>query len=127
MYYPHKEILMLQADSVFKAIAHPTRRSIISLLAISARSVKDLTAEFDISQSAISQHLRELKDADLVTADKVGLEQHYRLTPRPLKHVLEWSEKYRTLIDPSGHAWSFTKARGKPAVKQPARRKRNGR
>jgi DNA-binding transcriptional ArsR family regulator len=98
---------MVSEDTVFKAIAHPARREIIGLLAISARSVKELTAEFDISQSAISQHLKELKEANLVASERIGLEHHYRLTPQPLKHVLEWSESYRSLIDPSGHVWTL--------------------
>ena len=98
---------MVSEDTVFKAIAHPARREIISLLAISTRSVKELTAEFNISQSAISQHLKELKEADLVASKRIGLEHHYRLTPQPLKHVLKWSEAYRSLIDPSGHVWTL--------------------
>ena len=98
---------MVSEDTVFRAIAHPARREIIGLLAVSARSVKELTAEFDMSQSAISQHLKELKEADLVTSDRIGLEHHYRLTPQPLRHVLKWSEAYRSLIDPSGHLWTF--------------------
>ena len=126
MYYPHKDLLMVSEDSVFKAIAHPARRGIIRLLAISARSVKELTAEFEMSQSAISQHLKELKEADLVAAERLGLEQRYRLTPQPLKHVLKWSDGYRSLIDPSGHIWALA-SMGQKARQQPAKRKQNGR
>jgi DNA-binding transcriptional ArsR family regulator len=111
MYYLHKDLLMISEDAVFKAIAHPTRRSIIGLLAVSTRSVKELTAEFDMSQSAISQHLKELKDAELVTSERFGLEQRYRLTPKPLRYVLKWSEGYRSLIDPSGHVWALAATR----------------
>jgi DNA-binding transcriptional ArsR family regulator len=98
---------MASVDLVFKAIAHPARRGIISLLAIRTRSVKELTAEFGMSQPAISQHLKELVDANLVSSRRVGRERRYNLTPRPLRYVFEWSAKYRTLIDPSGHAWAF--------------------
>jgi DNA-binding transcriptional ArsR family regulator len=108
---------MATEDAVFKAIAHPARRSIIALLAISARSVKELTAEFDMSQSAISQHLKELKEAELVASERAGLEQHYRLTPQPLKYVLKWSEGYRSVVDPSGHLWTLAPA-GRTAHKQ---------
>jgi DNA-binding transcriptional ArsR family regulator len=94
-------------DVVFRAIAHPARRDMIRLLAVSARSVKELTAEFSMTQPAVSQHLKELKEADLVVAERVGLEQRYRLTPGPLRYVLEWGEPYRRLIDPAGHAWAF--------------------
>ena len=95
---------MEMADLVFKAIAHPTRRGLLSLLSVSSRSVKELTAAFDCSQPAISQHLRELKDAHLVASARVGLEQRYRLTAAPLKSVFEWSSQYRSFFDPSGHA-----------------------
>jgi DNA-binding transcriptional ArsR family regulator len=122
-----KDLLMPSVDSVFKAIAHPTRRGIISLLAIAARSVKELTAEFEMSQPAISQHLKELRDAGLVSSHRVGLEQRYKLTPRPLKYVLEWSDKYRTLIDPTGHAWSFVPLTGEQRKKRVGKGERHGR
>jgi DNA-binding transcriptional ArsR family regulator len=118
---------MKSEDLVFKAIAHPARRSILGLLAVSARSVKELTGEFEMSQPAISQHLRELKEAELVASDRVGLEHRYRLTPQPLRHVLKWSESYRSLIDPSGHRWAFaplSKEGQRPRVKKKGR---NGR
>ena len=99
---------MLATDAVFKAIAHPVRREILALLSVSARSVKELTAEFEMSQPAVSQHLKELREARLVAAERSGLEQRYRLTPAPLKAVLDWSAPYRRLIDPAGHSWAFT-------------------
>jgi DNA-binding transcriptional ArsR family regulator len=94
--------------SVFRAIADPTRRTIIDLLSESARSVKEITAAFPISQPAISQHLRELRDAKLVTSEKIGLEQRYRLTGAPLREVFEWAARYKQFFDPSGHAWLLT-------------------
>jgi DNA-binding transcriptional ArsR family regulator len=101
-------MLMETTDLVFKAIAHPARRQILALLARSAHSVKELTAEFEMSQPAVSQHLRELREADLVSADRVGLEQRYRLNAAPLKLVLDWSSQYRRFFDPAGHAWALT-------------------
>jgi len=108
----------MNEDVIFRAIAHPARREILSLLAASNRSVKELTATFSISQPAVSQHLRELRDAKLVTSEKVGLEQRYRLTGTPLKVVFDWSSRYRSFFDPSGHAWRFAHVVGKaPAIK----------
>ena len=98
---------MTTEDLVFKAIAHPARRAMLSILALSDRSVKELTTEFAMSQPAVSQHLKELRDAHLVSSGRVGLEQRYRLTPKPLRYIIEWSAQYRTLIDPAGHSWSF--------------------
>jgi len=113
---------MTTEDSVFRAIAHPARRGILGLLAVSQRSVKELTSEFDMSQSAISQHLKELREAKLVTSARSGLEQRYRLTPQPLRYVLKWSEGYRSLIDPSGHLWALAAA-GHPTRRQSPKKK----
>ena len=112
---------MPSADIVFKAIAHPARRKIISLLSESDRSVKELTAAFAMTQPAVSQHLRELKDAELVASEKVGLEQIYKLTGHPLRMVFDWSSEYRRFFDPAGHAWAFVSERS--GSEAPARTK----
>lgn len=100
-------MLMDTGDVVFRAIAHPARRSMLELLAREPLSVKELTARFSMSQPAVSQHLKELRQANLVSSERAGLEQRYRLTPQPLRYVIRWAEQYRTLIDPAGHVWSF--------------------
>jgi DNA-binding transcriptional ArsR family regulator len=117
---------METADPVFKAIAHPIRRAIISLLAVSARSVKELTSEFNVSQPAISQHLRELKNADLVSCCRIGVSQLYNLTPKPLKYVGKWLDKYRTLFDPAGHAWTLVPMTGNKRKSRLMKRGRHG-
>jgi DNA-binding transcriptional ArsR family regulator len=94
------------ADPVFRAIADPTRRAILDLLAASDHSVKELTARFDISQPAISQHLAELRDARLVASHRTGREHRYRLTARPLRPVIAWLDHYRRFTDPAGHLWA---------------------
>jgi DNA-binding transcriptional ArsR family regulator len=106
----HKVFLMADANTLFRAIAHPARRQILTLLANSDRSVKELTAAFTMSQPAVSQHLRELRQARLVTSRKVGSEQKYKLTAAPLKTVFEWCSQYRRFFDPAGHAWAFSSA-----------------
>lgn len=104
---------MISVDSIFKAIAHPARRKIISLLSVSDHSVIELTAEFEMSQSAVSQHLRELKNTRLVSSERDGLEQKYRLTAAPLKAVFDWSGQYRDFFDPASGARAFHSA-GEP-------------
>ncbi len=98
---------MTSTDVVFKAIAHPARRKIMSLLSESHCSVKQLTTAFSMTQPAVSQHLRELKEADLVSSEKVGIEQIYRLTGQPLRVVFDWSNGFKRFFDPGGHAWAF--------------------
>lgn len=102
-------MLMLQAetDKVYGAIADPTRRTILDILAGSERSVKELTAEFSMSQSGISQHLRELKSAKLVAARKVHRENRYRLTACPLRPVLTWLDGFRRVVDQAWHQWKI--------------------
>jgi DNA-binding transcriptional ArsR family regulator len=112
---------MTTEDLVFRAIAHPARRAMLSLLALSDRSVKELTNQFAMSQPAVSQHLKELKEAHLVSSDRVGLEQRYRLTPKPLRYIIEWSAQYYRLLDPAGHSWSFVVV---PEAKRTITRKR---
>jgi len=97
----------MNQDAIFKAIAHPARRKILSLLVGNTLSVKELTATFAMSQPAISQHLRGLRNAHLVTCEKAGLEHRYRLTGAPLKVVFDWSSQYQSFFDPAGHLWSF--------------------
>ena len=98
-------------ERVYRAIADPTRRAILDLLAASERSVKELTAEFSISQPAVSQHLRELRSARLVAARREHREQRYRLTAAPLAPVVAWLDQYRHFIDPAGHHWAVGPSR----------------
>jgi DNA-binding transcriptional ArsR family regulator len=107
-------------DTLFKAIAHPARRHILTLLAASDQTVKELTSCFAMSQPAISQHLRALREANLVGSHKVGSEQRYHLTGAPLKLVYDWCIQYRAFFDPAGHAWVFasTKPASTPAPKK---------
>jgi DNA-binding transcriptional ArsR family regulator len=118
---------MTMEELVFRAIAHPTRRRILHVLANSPLSVKELTGRFDVSQPAISQHLKELREAGLVASEREGLEQKYRLTPQPLRYVIQWSNQYRVLIDPAGHHWSFTASSVKPNKNSHRTGSKNGR
>ena len=94
---------------VFRAVADPTRRAILDRLRSAELSVNDLAGPFDMTQPAISQHLRILLDAGLVEAEPIGRQRLYKLNARPLREVFEWSALYRHLfIDPAGHAWRLS-------------------
>lgn len=82
-----------QAD-IFAAIAHPVRRQILDLLAEHERPVNELARYFDISRPAISQHLRILLDAGLVSETRSGRERRYHLTPERLAGVHDWLAHY---------------------------------
>ena len=82
-------------DRVFHALADPSRRAIFESLARGEAAVKELTARFDISQPAVSQHLAALKDAGLVTGRREGRSVYYRVEPRGLKPLIDWIAHYR--------------------------------
>ena len=97
------------AVDVFRAVADPTRRAILDRLRSAELSVNDLAGPFDMTQPAISQHLRVLLDAGLVEAEQVGRQRLYKLNAQPLREIFQWSGLYRDLfIDPAGHAWRIT-------------------
>jgi DNA-binding transcriptional ArsR family regulator len=79
---------------VFQAIADPTRRGLLDLLAAGEQPVTRLAAPFPMSRPAISQHLRVLRRAGLVSERRVGRERRYRLQPEPLREVSDWLRHY---------------------------------
>lgn len=83
-----------QQDEIFRALADPTRRALLDLLREEDASVMELVAEFDVSQSAISQHLKVLRDADLVQERKSGRQRIYALNPEPLAVAYDWFAHY---------------------------------
>ena len=83
-----------EAD-VFAAIASPARRALLDALAAGPLAVHDLAAGFSISRPAVSQHLRILKQAALVSEERAGRERRYRLNPAPLRDVQTWLNHYQ--------------------------------
>jgi len=84
---------------VFGAISHPARRRMLDLLAESDRSVNMIAGHFKMSRPAVSQHLRILLDAGLVTEQRHGRERHYRLVPERLGEVRDWIARYERFWD----------------------------
>jgi DNA-binding transcriptional ArsR family regulator len=85
----------LAENRIFQALADPSRRAILQSLTRGEAAVKDLTARFDISQPAVSQHLAALKEAGLVNGRRDGRLVYYRVDPRGMKPLLEWMSHYR--------------------------------
>jgi DNA-binding transcriptional ArsR family regulator len=82
-------------NRIFQALADPSRRAIFEALTHGEVTVKDLTARFDISQPAVSQHLAALKDAGLVNVRREGRCAYYRVEPRGMKPLIDWIAHYR--------------------------------
>src|SRR5690349_7544463 len=83
-----------QNNSVFRAIADPTRREILSLLRNRERTVGEIAANFRTSRPAISKHLRHLRAAGLVASRKDGTAQICALNAKPLRAVNRWLQEY---------------------------------
>ena len=80
---------------MFFAIADPTRRRLIDLLgALPGQPVHALAEPFAMTRPAISQHLRILRDAGLVSEHRVGRERRYQLRAAPLREVSDWVRQY---------------------------------
>jgi len=82
-------------DRIFQALADPSRRAIFETLTRGELAVKSLTARFDISQPAVSQHLASLKDAGLVDRRREGRCVYYRVNPNGIKPLIDWISHYR--------------------------------
>jgi DNA-binding transcriptional ArsR family regulator len=82
-------------DATFAALADPTRRAIITRLASGEATVTELAAPFDMSQPAISKHLKVLERAGLVSRGRDAQRRPCRLEARPLKAATDWLERYR--------------------------------
>jgi len=78
------------SSDVFQAVADPTRRRMLALLAERERPVMDIASHFDMTQPSVSEHLRVLRDAGLVEARKQGRQRVYRLDATPLQGLAEW-------------------------------------
>src|SRR3989442_8916695 len=88
-------------DTVFAALADPTRRAILARLASGERSVMELAEPFAMSQPAISKHLKVLERAGLISTAVDRQRRPRRLEARPLAEVNEWLERYRRIWE--GH------------------------
>jgi DNA-binding transcriptional ArsR family regulator len=82
-------------DRIFQALADPSRRAIFESLTRGEAAVKDLTARFDISQPAVSQHLAALRDAGLVNGRRDGRRVYYRVEPHGMQPLVDWIAHYR--------------------------------
>lgn len=82
---------------VFQAIADPTRRAILLLIAAQALTPNALAEEFDISRQAVSKHIKILNECELLEQQKVGREIYYQLKIDKMKEIDQWLEQFRQL------------------------------
>ncbi|MES2431840.1 MAG: metalloregulator ArsR/SmtB family transcription factor [Bacteroidota bacterium] len=82
---------------VFQAIADPTRRAIIGLIALQAMTPNALAEKFDTTRQAVSKHLRILTECQLVKQEQSGREIYYQLNISKMKEVDHWLEQFRKI------------------------------
>jgi DNA-binding transcriptional ArsR family regulator len=82
---------------VFQAIADPTRRAIIALVALQAMTPNAIAEHFNTSRQAVSKHLRILAECELVRQEQKGREIYYSLEIEKMKEIDEWLEQYRKI------------------------------
>lgn len=80
---------------VFQAIADPTRREIINLLAQSELNLNAVADNFEISRPAVSKHIKILTECGLIVIKQQGRERYCRAELKKLKEVAEWTNRYR--------------------------------
>lgn len=82
---------------IFQAIADPTRRGIIALIAIQSMTPNAIAENFHITRQAVSKHLRILTECELVKQEQQGREIYYSLEIEKMKEIDKWLEQYRKI------------------------------
>jgi len=82
---------------VFQAIADPTRRAILAMIALQAMTPNALAEHFDSSRQAVSKHIKILTECQLVKQEQSGREIYYHFNPQKMKEVADWIEPFRRM------------------------------
>lgn len=82
---------------IFQAIADPTRRAIITLIALQAMTPKAIAEHFNSTRQAVSKHLQILTECQLITHTQVGREIYYQLEVRKMKEIDKWLDQFRKI------------------------------
>jgi DNA-binding transcriptional ArsR family regulator len=83
---------------IFQAIADPTRRAIIMLLAVTAMTPNGLAEHFNTSRQAVSKHIRILDECELVKQESRGREIYYHLNADKMKEIEKWLQKFKEIM-----------------------------
>jgi DNA-binding transcriptional ArsR family regulator len=89
----------MSLDTTFAALADPTRRAILARLALGEASVNELAEPFEMSQPAISKHIKVLEQAGLISRGREAQRRPCRLETKPMADATGWLEHYRALFE----------------------------
>lgn len=88
---------IIMRRDIFQAIADPTRRAIIGLIAVQAMTPNAIAEHFETSRQAISKHLRILSECDLIQQEQKGREIYYQLELNKLKEIDQWLAQFKAM------------------------------
>jgi DNA-binding transcriptional ArsR family regulator len=77
-------------QDIFQAIADPTRRAILTLIAIQALTPNAMAEKFDMSRQGVSKHIKVLRECELIKPEQSGREIYYHFNPKKMKEVADW-------------------------------------
>jgi DNA-binding transcriptional ArsR family regulator len=84
-------------QDIFQAIADPTRRAILTLIAIQAFTPTALAEKFDMSRQAVSKHIKVLHECELIKPEQVGREIYYHFNPPKMQEFDHWVSQFRKI------------------------------
>lgn len=90
---------MLTRRDVFQAIADPTRRAILLLVATQSLTAGAIAANFDTARPTVSKHLQILTECELLEQEQTGREIYYHLNPQKMKEIADFIEPFQKLWD----------------------------
>ncbi len=94
-------VINIMRRDIFQAIADPTRRSIIALIALQAMTPNAIAENFNTTRQAVSKHLRVLTECELVKQEQQGREIYYSLEVEKMKEVDQWLNQFRKIWETS--------------------------
>lgn len=82
-------------QDLFQAIADPTRRAILTLIAVQALTPNAMAEKFDMSRQAVSKHIKVLHECDLIRPEQSGREIYYHFNPKKMQELDHWLDQFR--------------------------------
>ena len=86
-------------QDIFQAIADPTRRAILTLIAIQSLTPNAMAEKFDMSRQAVSKHIKVLQDCELIRPEPSGREIYYHFNPRKMQEFDDWLAQFRKILE----------------------------
>ena len=88
---------------IFHAIADPTRRAILTLVAVQALTPNAMAEKFDMSRQAVSKHIKVLQECDLIKPEQLGREIYYHFNPKKMQELDKWLAQFRKIWETRLH------------------------